>query len=106
MQIPEDRKKALLRNWGPMAESLDCVAEIKVIDQREHWACYVFAMNPENEDEIACLFHDKLGGIEIWDWSWHELCQLYDGEGEYPMLDPEYRRIRVTALLKRLKNDT
>ncbi len=101
MQISDKIKDALKANWGDRAESMNCYAELKFIDEFSNWACYVFAMNPDNEDEIYCLLtRDFL--IQPVRWSLQEIYEAYNYEGEHPQIDKEFRRIRVAELFKKL----
>ncbi len=98
--ITEKIKEALRKNWGDKANALSCYAELKFIDPISSWSCYIYAMNPETEYEIKCLVYDR--GIEIVDWNWIDLFNAYNREGEYPVIDREFRRIRVDVLYKKL----
>ena len=94
-------KEILLKNWGEKADSMNCYCEVKFIDPLSSWACYIYAMNPKDEDEIACMVYDH-GEVEVCDWSMKELMLTYNREGEYPEIDHEYRRKRASELFKKL----
>lgn len=98
--LSESVKQTLLSNWGSNAEAMNCYAEVKFIDTETDWACYVFGLNPDDMDEIACLIDGY--SVEACNWSLKELYQRYNTSGEYPILDPEFRRIRAAELFKRL----
>lgn len=91
-------------NWGPRADALDCYAEIKYIDPLSNWACYIYAINPEDDEEMSCLVHNEDSGINICDWSYTLMMRHFNKDGEFPIVDDEYRRMQVPALLKRLSN--
>ena len=93
-------KDALKKNWGEKADSMNCYAEVKFIDPLSHWACYIFAMNPKNEDEIVCILNSER--LDVCEWSMTELCVSYNSEGEHPVIDDEYRRTRACELFKKL----
>ncbi len=103
--LTERTKDALKRNWGDKANTLNCYAEIKLIDPLSSWACYLFAMD-KNEDVVHCLLYSDSMGIEVHAESLQEIFQRYNEDGENPVVDTEYRRTRVIELLRRLKHDT
>jgi len=96
----EKTKHLLKKQWGDIADSLDCYAEVKFIDPQSSWACYVYAMNPENEDEIMCLIVGRV--IETCQWTLTELFREYNSHGEHPVIDTDYRRIKLRSIFKRL----
>ncbi len=99
--ISSEIKELLKLNWGAKAEAMNCYAEVKFMDDLSVWACYIFAMNPDNEDEICCLI--KTGFIiESVRWSLQEIYKCYNSEGEPPKIDKEFRRMRVAELFKKL----
>lgn len=95
-------KEALKKNWGEKANTLNCFAEVKLIDPLSSWACYIFAMD-ENEELVQCLIYSDLIGVEIYTQCIYDIYSMYNEHGEHPSIDPEFRRIRVTELLRRLK---
>lgn len=103
--ISIDAKTAskLKNNWGDKADSLACMAEMRVYDPLSNWQCYIYAVNPENEDEIMCLIS---GGKNIEPmttaWTMHELNLLYNSHGEGAEIDTEYRPRRTAELFKLL----
>jgi hypothetical protein len=99
-------KEKLKSNWGDKANALDCYAEVKLIDPlSSSWACYIFAMN-EDEELIHCLLYSNAIGPEIYKQSISDIYAMYNEEGENPVIDTEYRRTRVTELIRRLRHDT
>jgi len=99
--IPEKIKKALIKNWGDKAEAMDCYCEIKFIEPNSGWACYVYAMDPNDEDSIKCISHFR--EPKIMDWSLIEVMGCYNDHGEIVIIDSEYRRMRVDELYKKLR---
>ena len=100
------QRKQLIENWGEKAESLDCKAFVRFFDKQSHWQCYVFALNPENFDEILCIIQaGKRGEATVTDWSLKEISLAYNSEGEAPRIDKEYRPIYVQELLKKLRKE-
>lgn len=100
--IPEKVREALKLNWGEKADSLNCYAEVKFIDTLTPWACYIFALNPQDEDEIACIVHGGYRHSDIYNWSMKDLILTYNRNGEYPVIDTEYRRMKASELFKKL----
>lgn len=100
MNISHKQKEKLKHNWGEKAEAMNCQAEVRFYDPLSAWECYVFALNPENEDEIACLVNGFY--VEVCDWRLSELAKHYNTEGEHPMFDQEYRPRNVAQLFKKL----
>lgn len=93
----------LKQNWGDKAESLSCMSEMRVYDPLSDWQCYIYAVNPDNEDEIMCLIS---GGKNIepltTNWTLYELNLLYNSHGEGVEIDIEYRPRRTAELFKLL----
>lgn len=96
--LKEETKQALMQNWGDKANAMNCYTEVKFIDELTGWYCYVYALDPSNEDTIACIFP----GPKANEWSLKELYATYNHEGEYVVEDQEFRRIRTAELFKRL----
>jgi len=104
--INNSQRNKLIANWGEKADSLACYAEIRVFDPLSEWQCYIFAMNPRDEDEIACLIKThEFGEVEICEWSMKELEQMYNSNGEGVQVDREYRPKIATQILKQLKEN-
>lgn len=91
-------KELLLSNWGDKANAMDCYCEVKFIDESERWYCYIYALDPNDDDTIACI----LPGPKAIEWSLKELYDTYDTNGEYIQEDTEFRRIRTDELFKKL----
>ena len=95
--IQIERLKA---NWGEKADSMACYAEVRVYDPQSNWACYIYALNPDDEDEIACIITGFT--VEVCDWKMSELYKTYNELGLPPEVDKEYRPIRASELFKEL----
>jgi len=99
--INADIISKLKNNWGDKAESLACMAELRVYDPLSDWQCYIYAMNPDNEDEIMCLIS---GGKNVepitTEWALSEMELLYNSDGEGVEIDKEYRPRRTDELFK------
>ncbi|MFI0477752.1 MAG: hypothetical protein ACH349_01315 [Candidatus Rhabdochlamydia sp.] len=103
--LSQKTKEALKNNWGEKAETLNCYAEVKLIDPLSSWACYIFAMD-DSEELIHCLLYSAALGVEIYTQCMYDICSMYNENGESPIIDNEYRRMRVTEILRRLSHDT
>lgn len=103
--LTEKTKDALKKNWGERADSLNCYAEVKLIDPLSSWCCYIFAMD-KDEEYVQSLLYSHAIGIEIYMQSIYDIYRMYNQDGEHPIIDHEFRRTRVSELIKRLRNDT
>ncbi len=91
----------LKNNWGDKANSMDCMVEVRVYDPLSSWECYIFAMNPDNEDEISCIIKGFF--VEIVEaWSVKEIMSRFNSEGESLQIDYEYRPRKAAELFKTL----
>ena len=99
--IPKHVSEILKVNWGIKADCMQCYAEIKYIDSMSHWACYILAINPDNEDEITCILDNDT--LELCQWSLNAIGECYNALGEHPYQDLEYRRVWASELFKRLR---
>ena len=93
----------LKKSWGEKASSLSCKAEVRVYDPLSFWQCYIFALNPENEDEIECIIktgRNEFPSVEKWTIS--EIKSLFNSEGEAVIVDQEYRPIMAAQIFKKL----
>lgn len=97
-------RKRLKANWGESADSLNCFAEAKLYDPLSSWACYLLALD-ESELNVYCIIYTNTIGIEICTMLLQDLYNMYNREGEQPILDPEFRPLRAIELIRRLRND-
>jgi len=95
------KKKKLIANWGDEAEAMECTAEVRVYDPLSSWECYIYALNPENEDEIWCIVKGFF--VEVSKWSLQELFSRYNTEGELVQVDDEYVPRHVSEIYRILK---
>lgn len=93
----------LQENWGERANSLNCYAEVRFYDPFSSWSCYLFAMDPMEQDDIQCLVSEGEFFCII-HWKLHQLYSAYNCEGNSPFLDDEYRPIHMSTLVKRMVN--
>lgn len=93
----------LTANWGEKADSMACFAEVRVYDPLSFWECYIFALNPEDNDEIDCIVKvgkDQAPTVERWFLT--NIKGLFNYHGEGVQLDNEYRPRRAAELFKKL----
>lgn len=103
--LDQQIKEVLKKNWGEKANTLNCFAEVKLIDRLSSWCCYIFAMD-NDEELIHCLLYSHGIGVEIYTQCIQDIYSMYNEHGESPVVDKEYRRTRVTEILRRLRHDT
>lgn len=101
INLSPEIKDRLKSNWGDRMHAMACYAEVKIIDPKERWGVYVLAMNPEDEDQVFVLY-DRVDPLEPEIYSFRDLCADFNDEGEYPIIDNEYRRVWTAELFKRL----
>jgi hypothetical protein len=92
------QKEKLMASWGEKASSMACMAEVRVYDPLSPWECYIYALNPEDEDEICCIIKGFF--VEVCDWRLSELSNRYNADGERVQIDYEYRPRRAAELFK------
>jgi hypothetical protein len=101
IQLPEKIRNRLKSNWGDCMHAMECYAEVKLITPKARWGAYLLAMNPEDEDEIFVLW-EQVNPLPPEIYSFRDLHYLYDEEGEYPIIDEEYRPRKALNIFKRL----
>ena len=94
------QQEKLKANWGEKASSMACMAEVRVYDPLSPWECYIYAMNPDDEDEICCIIKGFF--VEVCEWRLSELASHFNAHGEAPEVDKEYRPRRAAELFKKL----
>lgn len=92
--------ETLKSSWGEKADSMGCLAEVRVYDPLSSWECYIYAINPEDEDEIMCIINGF--NVEVTTWRLSEMRLHYNAYGESPIIDKEYRPRRVAELFKKI----
>lgn len=98
--LTETLKNKLKANWGERADCLACNAEVRIFDPLSAWECYLYAMNPHDEDEIACILNGCF--VSINRWSVKELQAVYNSSGLPPIIDCDYRPLQAQELYKKL----
>lgn len=79
---------------------MECNAEVRVFDPLSPWECYIFALNPADDDEIACIIRGF--GVEVTTWSLNKMELLFNIQGEAPQIDSEYRPRQAREVYKQL----
>lgn len=98
-----DAIERLKRSWGSIAESMQCYAELRYYDPVSTWECYVYAVDPSDEDTCLCIIKVHKNDHAVLDeWSLNAIRALYNEQGEGVCLDMEYRPMRACELFKRL----
>ena len=101
MILTQALKDKLKANWL-LAESMACKAELRVYDPLSVWQCYLIAMNPQDENEVACILSTTMGHCIYTLWTIKEINDLYNWEGEKPSIDLEYRPRMASQIFKQL----
>ena len=83
---------------------MNCFAELKVHDTLSSWCCYVFAMN-DDETIVHCILYSDAMGLEIATQSIQEIFSRYNQHGEFPVVDTEFRRMKVFHLIEKLQKN-
>ena len=98
--LTDEQITRLKANWGDRVTSLACMAEVRVHDPRSSWQVFLLAINPDDMDEIACIFDGFT--VEVDTWRLSDLMNTYNGDGEPPIVDLEFRPRRAAELFKKL----
>lgn len=99
MITPAQREK-LLANWGEKAEAMACKAEVKLHDRLSEYECYIYALNPDDEDEILCIINGI--DLEVTSWRISDLATRFNADGEGLSQDREYKPRMAAQLFKTL----
>lgn len=104
--INASQREKLKASWGEKAESMQCYAEVRVFDLSSAWECYIYALNPEDDDEVRCIVkvsrHAEACAIP---WHLKDILSLYTQSGEGVEVDKEYRPMRTAELFKKLNEE-
>ena len=102
INLSEKQKKALINNWGDRAESLACNAIVRLYDPLSKWECYLYAMNPQDENDVLVILRNGLGVCVLNEtWTMNELDALFNEHGEGIGVDESYRPRSIESILKR-----
>ena len=90
----------LLLNWD--RKDLLCRAELRYFDPKSKWECFIYAINPSDEDEMKCFITGEESTIEEWKFS--EMAKLYNQDGESPIIDLNFRPRSLATILTLKRN--
>ncbi len=93
----------LKANWGYKADAMACYAEVRLYDPLSKWQCFVYAQNPEDDNEIQCII--SAGNNlppQVTQWTITDLRGLYNAHGEGVETDTEYRPRQASQIFKSL----
>lgn len=95
-------KDKLKANWGEKANSLECVAYVKVhgLDYAPEWAVFIYAMDPNDENAILTLTRDRHDYESQLFWDLNDLFNLFGENGDFATIDKEYKPKSMKTLLK------
>jgi len=96
--LNEKQKQKLKKNWGVLADTLECLAEVRVYDPLSSWESYILAMNPEDEDEIFCII--KGCNVEACQWRLTEMQAMHNSGGDHVKVDKEYKPRKASEIYK------
>ena len=100
------QKQNLISNWGDKAESMACNVELRVYDHLSSWQCYIYALNPEDEDEVMCLVKvSKQQAVSVERWFLTNIMSLFNEHGEGVVVDEEFRPRMVSEIYNKLRED-
>lgn len=106
LMISSHKVERLKSNWGDKASSMNCLAQVRVYDPLSNWECYIYALNPEDSDEVECIIKvgkDQPACAERWFLT--KIFSLFNYDGEGVKIDGEYRPRRTHELFKALNQD-
>lgn len=67
------------------------------------WECYIYAVNPEDEDEVLCIIN--CFDVTTDKCSLKELSSMFNSQGEGLQIDHEYRPRNAQVLYKILQEN-
>lgn len=104
--ISPNQTKKLKENWGDKASALSCKCEVCFVSKDFSWKCYIYAMDPQDENRILCVVkisRNRPASLES--WTMQEIMGLFDHNGEGVEIDKEFRPIMADVLLKNLNRN-
>lgn len=99
MDDPFDLMRA---QWGARALGLHCMAVLRFYDTKSRWCCYVLSINPEDNDEMVCIVRGE--SVEIIEWKFSEMNEMFNADGDGVFLDLEFRPCNASIVYKKLIN--
>jgi len=103
IELNEITKQKLMKNWGEKADSLECMAEVRVYDPSSSWECFIYALNPNDEDEIECIIRgSKMEEPFICVWAFSRMASFSNSLMDGVVIDHEYRPMHAAILFNKL----
>ena len=99
--ITYDQREKLKKNWGEKADSLQCKAEVRLYDDQSTWECFIYAMNPQDEDDVKLIL--KGFTVEICDGSMDALRSMFNANGEPLKRDYHYIPRMADTIYRKLR---
>lgn len=99
--IPNNILDKLRDNWGEKSDSMECNAECCIYDPFSRTSWYVYAQDPADLDKLMCI--ECGDGIKIGLYSYNMISQLFSLDGEYLVMDDEFRPRNAGVLYRELK---
>lgn len=78
-------KDKLRANWA-LADTLIVKAYARYYDKTAKWECYIYALNPDDDNEIKCVIINR-DSKSLVGWNLEDLYACYDQWGEPYQLD-------------------
>lgn len=104
--LNDKQKQNLIHNWGEKADALACLSEVRVYDPASTWECYIYALNPEDEDECDCIVKvSSKQRATIERWFLTNISSLFNSEGEGVQIDEDYKPRMACELMKKLNEN-
>jgi len=100
MILNHKQLEKLKANWGEKADGMECKAEVRVYDPLSKIEFYIYALNPDNDDDI--MFLGVSDNLELGQWSMQSLKSFYNAHGEPLTVDQEYRPRYINEIFKKL----
>lgn len=106
MKITDKTLQKLRESWGDKAEAMQCYAELRLYDPSSSWVCYVYAVNPDDDDECMCIVKvSRHNEATIERWYLTNIFSLFNQAGEGVEIDREYRPQRAAEIFKKLNEE-
>jgi hypothetical protein len=99
--LSQSQREKLIRSWGEKADAMSCMAEVRVYDPLSPWECYIYDMNPEDEDEVLAIVAGFT--IEVTAFNMKELMLMFNSDGDPLSIDNNYRPRTVMEIFNILR---
>lgn len=89
--IPFEIQIKLQKNWGALAETMECFCECRLFDENTKWEWFIYAQNPENVDELLAIENTNVVNPACF-LSYKMLGEIFNCDGENILFDISYRK--------------